>query len=162
MPPISPIIIADIILATILILWIVFYVLVQRREMAFAGDLNVLTVIPPAVLVAYGIWYLWDNPSPESLAVLLIALIFFVFFGLGSGGLTERGIVGNGGFTTEWSRVKEIWFQSTRGGKSVAVMYRINGMPGTRHFYVPGNDRKNLSRYIRAHWGKAPGDRKPE
>lgn len=162
MPDLSPIIIGDIILATVLVLWIVFYVFVQRKEMAFAGDLNVLTMIPPAVLVAYGIWYLWSNPSPEGVSILLIALIFFVFFGIGSGGLTEKGIVGSGGFTTGWDRIKDIWFQSTRDNKSVAVMYKISGMPGTRHFYVPGNDRKNLSKYIKKHWGKAPSDRKPE
>ncbi len=131
----TPIVIGDIIIATGIILWVAYYLLVTRKEMAFKGDLNVL--------------------------VLLIALVFFIFFAIGGGGLTEKGIVGGGGFTTEWERIKDIWFQSTRDN-SLALMYRINGMPGVRHFRMVGNDRKNVSKFVKRYYGKAPADRKPE
>ena len=54
-----------------------------------------------------------------------------------------------------------VWFQSTRD-KSLAVMYTIDGMPGMRHFRLVGNDRKNVSKFIKRHWGKVPGDKKPQ
>lgn len=157
----APIVIGDIILATGLVLWVGYVFAIQRREMAFKGDFNVLAMLPPLIFVGYGVWYLVSSPSPEAVGVLLIALYLFMFFGLNGGGITEKGLVGSGGMVTEWERIKDIWFQATRDN-SLAVMYRTHGMPGVRHFRLVGNDRKNVSRYIKQHWGKAPADRKPE
>ena len=157
----TPIVIGDIIIATGSILWVAYYLRVTRKEMAFKGDLNVLMLLPPLVTVGYGVWYLATTRTPEAIGVLLIALVFFIFFAIGGGGLTEKGIVGGGGFTTEWERIKDIWFQSTRDN-SLALMYRINGMPGVRHFRMVGNDRKNVSKFVKRYYGKAPADRKPE
>ena len=157
----TPIVIGDIIIATGIILWVAYYLLVTRKEMAFKGDLNVLMLLPPLVMVGYGVWYFATTRTAEAGGVLLIALVFFIFFAIGGGGLTEKGIVGGGGFTTEWERIKDIWFQSTRDN-SLALMYRINGMPGVRHFRMVGNDRKNVSKFVKRYYGKAPADRKPE
>ena len=91
--------------------------------------------------------YLWD--SRESVIAVLVDNSF-----RGESHLP-------GGFTTEWERIKDIWFQSTRDN-SLALMYRINGMPGIRHFRMVGNDRKNVSKFVKRYYGKAPADRKPE
>ena len=146
----TPIVIGDIIIATGIILWVAYYLLVTRKEMAFKGDLNVLMLLPPLVMVGYGVWYFATTRTAEAVGVLLIALVFFIFFA-----------IGGGGFTTEWERIKDIWFQSTRDN-SLALMYRINGMPGVRHFRMVGNDRKNVSKFVKRYYGKAPADRKPE
>ena len=38
----------------------------------------------------------------------------------------------------------------------------LNGMPGVRHFRMVGNDRKNVSKFVKRYYGKAPAERKPE
>ena len=157
----TPIVIGDIVLGTGLVLWLFYCLVVQRREMEFKGDYNLIAMLPPLLFVCYGIWYVVSSPAPESVGVLLIALYLFCFFSLNAGGITEKGIVGTGGITYEWERIKDIWFQPTRDN-SLAIMYKLNSMPGIRHFRMIGKDRKNVSKYIKKYWGKAPSDRKPE
>ena len=158
----SPIVVGDIIMAIALVVWVGYSAFVQRKQMEFTGDLNMLLMIAPVVLVGYGIYSMVTNPSPEGLAVLLLTLLVFVFFGLGNGGITKDGIVGSGGFVTSWDRIKDIWLQIPRDKNSIAVMYKISGMPGTRHFFVAGASQKKISQFIKKYWGKAPGNRKPE
>jgi|GEM_PF-2874964 len=160
MPFLTPIVIGDILLATGLILWVAFCLIVQRKKMVIRGDLNLLAMLPPLVLVGYGIWHVFSTPSPESVAVLLIAFYILTFFGLNSGGVTEKGIVGTGGIVYEWDRIKDIWFQTTRD-KRFAVMYTLKGMPGVRHFRMADNDRKNMSKLIKRCCGKTPANKKP-
>ena len=162
MPNLSPIVLGDIVIAIGLAFWVGYAGLVQRKQMEFVGDLNMLLMIAPTVLVGYGIYSLVTNFSAEGLAVLLITLIVFVFFGLGTGGITRDGIVGSGGFVTSWDRIKDIWIQIPRDKNSIAVMYKIKGMPGTRHFFIAGASQKKVSQYIKKYYGKAPGNRKPE
>ncbi len=157
----TPIVIGDIVLGTAIVLWVVYVLFIQRKDMAFKGDFNILAMLPPLLFVGYGIWYVVTSPSPEAVAVLLIAIGIFVYFGLNAGGITEKGIVGTGGLVTEWERIKAIWYQPTRD-KNLAIMYTTHGMPGVRHFRMVGNDRKNVSRFIKKYWGQAPADKKPE
>ena len=162
MPSLSPIVVGDIFMALGLIFWVGYAAFVQRKQMDFVGDLNLLLMIAPTVMLGYGIYSLVTNFSPEGLAVLLITMIVFVFFGLGTGGITRDGIVGSGGFVTSWDRIKDIWIQIPRDKDSIAVMYKIHGQPGTRHFFIAGTTQKKVSQYIKKYWGKAPGNRKPE
>ena len=157
----TPIVIGDIVLATALVLWVVYILVILPKELVFKGDYNVLLMLPPLLFVGYGVWYVATRRSAEAVGVLLLSLYLFVYFSLNAGGLTEKGIVGAGGLTTEWERIKDMWYQPTQDG-ALAIMYRISGMPGTRHFRLVGKDRKNVSRFIKQHWGKAPADRKPK